>query len=99
MLMYNNIEMYLKKYPEGEHREVFAFHDYIIDRYPGLLVRWVKIYGKRWAYLHGNSTETGFNAVQFRLNRKYGLCIDNPDTIPSDELDALITMIREHFAY
>ncbi len=69
----------------------------LLASYPGLIFRWSKIYGSRWAYLLGSSDGIAFNPVKIALNHDYGICIDNPDILIKGELDKLIFNLKESF--
>jgi len=67
--------------------------------YPRLSIRWSRIYGRRWAYICGGSMEPSHDSLQFKLNRDYGICIDNPDEINTEELDRLLKLLRKVFSH
>lgn len=69
----------------------------ILDFYPGLKVRWAKIYGNRWSYLFGNSGEVSLNSKKIRLNDEYGIYIDNSEILKLKELEELIAALKECF--
>lgn len=70
----------------------------LLALYPGLMLRWSKIYGSRWAYLCGSRGEVLLNPVKIALNHDYGLYIDNPDIFNKDELENIILSLKELFA-
>lgn len=96
--MIDRIKEFLKESPDNADRIVLVSNNILLDMYPNLQLRWSKIYGKRWSHFHGNSGEPAHNPLQLKLNKKYGLCIDNAEIIPADELDKVIKMIKECFA-
>jgi hypothetical protein len=77
---------------------IISCHQALQELYPGLIVRWARIYGHRWAFIHG-SASTDINAVtlKVRLNDEYGLCVDNVRVIPSSQMDEIITTLRSLF--
>jgi len=73
-------------------------HDELIKVYPDLQVRWVRIYGKRWAHLWGSSSELcSHTPLKIKINQDYGLCIDNSELIPAADLEKVVNEIRERF--
>lgn len=79
----------------SEDESVKYLNQELLVLYPELIFRWSKIYGSRWAYLCGNSSEMAANPVKIPLNRDYGICIDNPDILSNGELDRLIFNLKE----
>ncbi|MEG3070790.1 MAG: hypothetical protein HQP61_06025 [Peptococcaceae bacterium] len=69
----------------------------ILDSYPGLRLRWVRIYGHRWSYLFGNSDEICMNAKKIRLNGDYGIYIDHHEGLDEQELGVLIAALKRCF--
>ena len=70
----------------------------LLASYPGLILRWSKIYGSRWAHLCGNNAGIAMNPVKVALNHDYGICIDNPDMLGTYEVDRLVIILKECFA-
>lgn len=67
--------------------------------YPQLKLRWLRIYGSRWAYLSGNSDDyLPLNPTRIRINNEYGLCIDNPDVITVAEIEDIKQSLKECLA-
>lgn len=85
-----------EKYQAASEEEFIAYISRkLLALYPGLLFRWSKIYGNRWAYLCGNSSEVALNPLKIALNHDYGICIDNPDILNNCELDKFAINLRE----
>lgn len=77
-----------------------ACHQVIIQAYPGLILRWSRIYGKRWSYLYGGEEgpdTVGLNALRIKLNSDFGVCIENPDRLTQAELNQLTGLLKECF--
>lgn len=74
-----------------------ACHQILMERYPELKVRWSRIYGFRWSHIYGNIEPTSFNPVKIRLNRNYGIFIDNANILTPDELEKIIKELKECF--
>jgi len=70
----------------------------ILDFHPELKLRWARIYGRRWSYLYGNSSEISLDFKRIRLNDDYGICIDNSEVLPPEELEELTTILEKCFA-
>lgn len=63
--------------------------------YPELLLRWSRIYGRRWAYLSGNSAETiCLNPTRIKVSPEYGICIDNVEVLSPFELENMIKTLE-----
>jgi len=77
---------------------ITASHQALLEQYPGLQVRWVRIYGKRWAHLYGDSSGISCHALKMQLNQDYGIFIDNPELIPYGNLEEIIATLKEYFA-
>lgn len=74
--------------------------DDLVRAYPELKIRWARIYGKRWAYLYGNSSDVSCQApLKIEINQDYGLCIDNNGIISVEELDKVVATIKERFSH
>lgn len=74
-----------------------AYSKAILDSYPGLKLRWAKIYGNRWSFLFGNSGEVSLNSKRIRLNDRYGIYIDNLEILNLEELEELTAALKECF--
>lgn len=65
------------------------------DAYPGLQTRWSRVYGRRrWAHIYGTSERLTLNPMRVELGASYGLYIDNPELIPQDDLDNIISLLQ-----
>ncbi len=69
----------------------------LLELYPGLKIRWARIYGFRWSYLFGNNEEISINIVRVKLNEKYGICIDNAEILSRAEIKEITTTLKECF--
>ena len=74
-----------------------AHHQVLLDVYPGLQLRWVRIYGKRWDHLYGDAGSFSGQALRTELNSNLGLCLDNPELIPAADLDTIMAELKEQF--
>lgn len=74
-----------------------VYHQTLVNAFPGLQLRWVRIYGKRWDHLYGEAAAFSGPGLRTRLNANYGLCLDNPELIPNPELETIIAMLKEIF--
>ncbi|KAF1084200.1 hypothetical protein SPSYN_02604 [Sporotomaculum syntrophicum] len=74
-----------------------ACHGVLTEIYPCLHLRWVHIYGKRWAYIYGNSGDLGQSSLRIQLSQDYGICIDNAKLVEPVELDQAMAIIKEHY--
>lgn len=74
-----------------------ACHQVLMEQYPDLEIRWSKIFGFRWSHLYGNTEKVSLNPVKIRLNRDYGICIDNAYILTADELQNIIHNLKECF--
>ncbi|MDD3268619.1 MAG: hypothetical protein PHX14_04800 [Syntrophomonadaceae bacterium] len=93
-----NYAFWCEQHPQSPAEEHIAFfHQELLQLYPGLLLRWAKIFGSRWAYFYGNSREVALNTVKTTLKPEYGICIDNPDMLGTIELERLVIKLKECF--
>lgn len=68
------------------------------EAYPGLALRWARIYGRRWAFVCGEGQAPAYNSIKVELNQDLGICVDNPGVVSLTELEKLINLLREVFA-
>jgi hypothetical protein len=95
----NNLKHLIEKHYQNNGDIICSCHDALKELYPQLIVRWARIYGYRWAFIHGTITDNiSTGVVKLRLNDSYGLCIDNAGIITPDELDRMINTLKEYFA-
>jgi hypothetical protein len=81
----------------GKQEFIEVFHRALVEQYPGLQVRWVRIYGKRWAHLYGDAGDISCHPFKMQLNQDYGICIDNLELISHQKLEEIIATLKEHF--
>ncbi|MGI5880204.1 MAG: hypothetical protein ACOX6L_06370 [Syntrophomonadaceae bacterium] len=78
-----------------EHNEILpACHQALQDIYPGIKVRWARIYGRRWAFQYGDSFGD-LPAVKYKINEQMGLIISNQELIPDQELPLVLDTLRK----
>lgn len=69
---------------------------YLKKAYPGLQIRWSRVYGRRrWAYIYGAGESFGLHPLRIELGPDYGLYIDNPELIPPNDLEMLIDLLQK----
>lgn len=86
------IELY-----QTDNNLVKASHQALTELYPVLKVRWSRVFGNRWAHLLGNHQEISFSPLKVRLSGGYGLFIDNPDSLPGQEIQEVIITLKDVF--
>ena len=75
---------------------IIATHQALQRLYPGLQLRWSRVYGRRrWAHIYGESEHLSLRPLRVELGPDYGLYIDNPELIPPSDLDAIIGLLRQ----
>ena len=95
----NNLNSLIEKHYQSNGDIICSCHEALKELFPELIVRWARIYGYRWAFIHGTITDNiSTSLVKLRLNYNYGLCIDNAGIITSDELNIIINTLKEYFA-
>ncbi len=70
-----------------------ACHQALQDMYPGVKVRWARIYGHRWAFQYGDRFDE-LTSIQFKINENTGVIISNEELIPEQELPVVIATLR-----
>ncbi len=96
--MLNHLQAVVDKHKHYDDLDfIKVCHDVLVELYPGLRLRWVHIYGKRWAYIYGNSDDLNRSSLRITLSRNYGICIDNAELVDPLELDQAVAIIKEHF--
>jgi len=74
-----------------------ACHQRLLEQYPDLHLRWVRIHGKRWAHLYGDTGRISWQPLKLQINNDYGICIDNPQLIPESDRQKLFASLEECF--
>lgn len=77
---------------------ILDLHQEYSHRFPGLVMRWSKIYGSRWAHFLGGGTIVSFSSYKLALNNDFGLCIENPEMLNPAVLDTIISELKGAFA-
>ncbi|SHG83542.1 hypothetical protein SAMN02745221_01078 [Thermosyntropha lipolytica DSM 11003] len=86
-----------QKHLYSEERLVEECHTLISRLYPGLAVRWAKIYGKRWAFIKGNQEGLSLHAEKYQLSPHIGIILDNPEAISPEDKKELLAALKECF--
>lgn len=81
-----------------QQERIAQLHREYSRRYPGLIMRWARIYGSRWAHFLGGSGTVSFAPYKLALNDNFGLCIENPEILDPADLDAIISELKEEFS-
>lgn len=72
-----------------------SLHQCLQQNYPGLQLRWSRVYGRRrWAHIYGGSEIFSLNPLRVELGADYGLYIDNPELIPPADRDYIISLLQ-----
>lgn len=88
----------INKYYQYSSDIILSCHQALKELYPELIVRWARIYGHRWAFMHGSAADDiSLSTLKVQLNNEYGLCIDNAPIITLAELDTIRTTLKEYF--
>lgn len=92
----DSLRFLIDKYYRLSGDIIRSCHQALHELYPGLKVRWARIYGRRWAFIYGQAADDiSSSTLKIQLNKEYGLCIDNVRTVTPPELDAIKTTLRE----
>lgn len=67
-------------------------------RYPGLSLRWTRIYGSRWAHFLGRASLSSNYPYKLVLNENFGLWIENPEILDPADLDTIVSELKGAFA-
>lgn len=95
----NNLNFLIERHYQSNGDIIHSCHQALKELYPELIMRWARIYGYRWAFIHGTVTDNiSTSLVKLRLNDNYGLCIDNASIIAPDELNSIKNTLKEYFA-
>jgi hypothetical protein len=94
----SNLNSLIEGYYQSNGDIICSCHQALKELYPELIVRWARIYGYRWAFIHGTITDnTSTGVVKLRLNDNYGLCIDNASIITPEQLNEIKNTLKEYF--
>jgi hypothetical protein len=94
----NNLSSLIFQHYQNNSDIILSCHQTLKEVYPALIIRWARIYGRRWAYIYGSATgDINLATVKVKLNKHYGLCIDNANLISPDELDEIKSTLKELF--
>ncbi len=95
----NNLNFLIERYYQSNGDIICSCHEALKELYPELIVRWARIYGYRWAFIHGTITDIiSTGVVKLRLNDNYGLCIDNASIITPEQLNEINNTLKEYFS-
>jgi hypothetical protein len=76
---------------------IIRLHRDLSCKYPGLKMRWSRIYGSRWAHFLGGSAEVSFFPVKLVLNQDFGLWIENPEVLAQADLERIVGQLKGEF--
>lgn len=94
----NNLHSLIERHYQSNSDIIHSCHEALKELFPELIIRWARIYGYRWAFIHGTITpEISTAPVKVRLNDNYGLCIDNASIITPEQLNEIKNTLKEHF--
>lgn len=71
-------------------RELCAAH-------PGIMLRWARIYGTRWAHLLGEVHELTAIPLKLQINQEYGLIIENPEILSAKDVESIVDLLKGEF--
>ncbi len=95
----SNLNSLIEMHYQSSGNIICSCHEALKELYPKLIVRWARIYGYRWAFIHGTITPDISTAlVKLHLNNNYGLFIDNANIITPDDLNEIKNTLKEYFA-
>ncbi|WP_054693175.1 hypothetical protein [Syntrophomonas palmitatica] len=78
----------------GMEAVIKSCHQALIDKYPGLQLRWSRVYGKRWSHVYGEGNASSLNKQRVELGPNWGLYIDNPEAVNETELNSIIQALK-----
>jgi len=88
---------FINIYCDDKHALIKACHQRLLERYPDLHLRWVRIHGKRWAHLYGDTDRISWQPLKLSINNNYGIFIDNPQIIPEADRQEIMTSLEKCF--
>ncbi|MEN6391238.1 MAG: hypothetical protein ABFD04_12545 [Syntrophomonas sp.] len=83
---------------DQQQERILQLHQEYSHRYPGLSLRWSRIYGSRWAHFLGGGAAVSFAPYKLALNNNFGLCIENPEILDPADLDIIVSELKGEFA-
>ncbi len=96
--MLDRLQVMVKEHQHDKDLDfIKACHEVLTENYPSLHLCWVHIYEKRWAYIYGNSGDSGQSLPRIQLSRNYGICVVNAELVEPVELDQTVAIIKEHY--
>lgn len=88
--LFNKIMVY------RERNEILpSCHQALQDIYPGIQIRWARIYGRRWAFQYGDGFDSLAVTIKYKINEQMGLIINHQELIPEQELPLVINTLRK----
>lgn len=94
----SNLKFLIERHCQTNGDIICSCHEALKELYPELIVRWARIYGYRWAFIHGIITDNiSTGVLKLRLNDNYGLCIDNANIINPEQLNEIENTLKEYF--
>ncbi len=95
----SNLGSLIDSYYKSSGDIIVSCHQALQQLYPELMMRWARIYGYRWSFIHGTIIDNiSTSLVKLRLNNDYGLCIDNANIITPEQLNEIKNTLKEYFA-
>lgn len=95
----SNLNCLIEGHYQNNGDIIHSCHEALKELYPELIVRWARIYGYRWAFIHGTITDNiSTGMLKLRLNDNYGLCIDNASIITPEQLNEIKNTLKEYFS-
>lgn len=94
---------YLEILREGAHcasleDAVASCHRILKDRYPGIKLRWSRIYGPRWSHIYGDASDIFcLDTQRVQISKDIGLCIENAADLPRADFARMIDLLKHCF--
>ncbi|HOB11958.1 MAG TPA: hypothetical protein PKO32_02270 [Syntrophomonadaceae bacterium] len=85
------IEYYARQLPVLQ-----ACHQAVQESYPGLGLRWTKIYGRRWSHVWGDGTSMLSAGRRVQINESWGMVLNEPCPIPEPELTQMVQVLKNY---
>lgn len=84
------------EYYRQQYEPLPSCHQAIIDLYPGAVLRWARIYGRRWEHVGGDQASILAGGRRIQINDHWGLVIDDQGLISDQEMLQIIEVLKEY---
>ncbi|MGI6467828.1 MAG: hypothetical protein GXZ09_02565 [Syntrophomonadaceae bacterium] len=65
--------------------------------YPGIKLRWARIYGRRWSHLLGEVHDPTAVPMKLQINNEYGVIIEKHEILAMEDVENIVGLLKGEF--